>query len=369
MLRTPSKPTLQLEGTDQQDWTNLQLVQGCFPFQIGLHKRAPGKTLLEQHPNPIGSIYVFYLVYGRHYQFLDFGGSIQIVETPVPPIALPGLPPTDNSWFDTFSGYDDGLISRLWGAGVWNNSVGICETLIQGIFDPFLVYATLPPSAEFPTQDQKPVTVPTPDPSPETTPIPPNSGNGPLPDRNYTDYTVTAALSNCKKSVGNNTFATDGPPETIDQWIAHGYLAQFCSPNFLAEVDFFELSASENNGGFVGYGNLAFGVYGYDRRVVTTYKSHGTINLTDLGDLSRCIILLIGTQTKTNGSLTAPTTDTIEITNEISAYAKIPYEVSVEAPVGTSAVLNPDISVDGNSISRSGLFSWDTIRVYDPEPL
>jgi hypothetical protein len=172
MLRTPSKPTLQLEGINQQDFNELQLVQGCFPFQIGLQKRIPGKTLLEQHPTPIGSIYVFYMVYGRHYQLLDFGDGIQIDETVIPPITLPGLPIAGNSWIDTFAGYPDALLSRLWGAGIWPGTVGICETLIAGYIDPFLVYATIPKTPL--PEEGKPKPLPPPESDPD---IPPGSSD------------------------------------------------------------------------------------------------------------------------------------------------------------------------------------------------
>jgi len=151
MLQTYSEqPDLQLEGVDQQDFSKLQIVKGTFPLEIGMQQRLPGKTIQKIYPGPIGSIYVFYLVFGRHYQLTDFGGGIEIVEVEIPDITPPGLPPTSSLWIDTFSGYDEDLISRIWGAGIWGGRAGICETIITGFYDPFLVYdkVTTPPPEE-----------------------------------------------------------------------------------------------------------------------------------------------------------------------------------------------------------------------------
>lgn len=160
MIETKGNPTLAIIGIDQQDFDKNQLVSGAYPYQKGLQQRLPGKTVEQLAPGPVGSIYVFYQVFGRHYILTDFGGSTGIVEVPPDPITLPALPPASNAWIDTFSGYTLGTVARLWGAGIWNNSVGICETIIQGIIDPFLVFETLPPGAQTPDTQFQPVPVP-----------------------------------------------------------------------------------------------------------------------------------------------------------------------------------------------------------------
>lgn len=178
MLATDSngKPTLAINGINQQDFTEIQLAKGSYPYQKGLQKRLPGKTLEQQFSSSVGSIYVFYLVFGRHYNLIDVSGTLTFVPVPVAPITVPALPPTGNTWFDDFSGYTpDGLISFLWGGGAWATTTGICQSIIDGIIDPFLVYATIPGTSPIVLGSSIPSVVPTPDPSPETTPADPGS--------------------------------------------------------------------------------------------------------------------------------------------------------------------------------------------------
>lgn len=171
MLQTNgSKPTLAIGGINQQDFKEIQLVAGTFPYQKGLQKRIPGKSLISINPNGVGSIYVFYLVYGRHYNLIDFGTSISITETPLNPITLPALPGIADTWFDNFAGYSDDLVSRLWGAGMWATGIGVCETLIEGVIDPFLVFATISPGRENPIPSLQPIPGPTGASIPNTTP-------------------------------------------------------------------------------------------------------------------------------------------------------------------------------------------------------
>lgn len=172
MLATKGNTQPGIGGMDQQSFREIELVAGCYPFQIGLQKRIPGKTLQRLFPEPVGSIYVFYNVYGRTFSLIDFG-TLQIEEVVVPPITIPGLPPQGNSWFDTFQGYTVGAISRLWGGGAWNNSVGIAETIIQGFIDPFLVYDTLPPG--YVSGPPPPIADPPPEDDPTIPPASPES--------------------------------------------------------------------------------------------------------------------------------------------------------------------------------------------------
>lgn len=141
----PNAVTPSVHGIDQQDWSEIQNLRGVYPYQVGLQKRIPAKTLQESFGQGIGSIYVFYLVYGRFYTFIDFG-SIQIGEVKPPAITIPALPPAQSVWWDDFSGYTpDGLISMIWGGGDWLDGIGICETIIEGYFDPFLGGGFSPP--------------------------------------------------------------------------------------------------------------------------------------------------------------------------------------------------------------------------------
>lgn len=174
MLETHSEnPTLSLAGIDQQDFSAIQKIQGAYPYQIGLQRRMPGKTIQQALGIPIGSILVFYMVYGRHYVLTDFG-NIQITPVDPPVITLPGLPNAQNQWFDDFSGYSPaGLISNLWGAGAWADTVGHCETIIQGYFDPFLVYDNI--AVTPPNTNDVPTPLPIPDEDQHTTPANPNS--------------------------------------------------------------------------------------------------------------------------------------------------------------------------------------------------
>lgn len=163
-----------IAGINQQDFDEIQLLSGMYPYQKGLQKRIPGKSLQKVYPSPVGSIFVFYNVYGRPYTSIDFGSSISIEPITIPPITLPALPPTGNSWYDDFSGYTPvGLISLLWGAGNWNDTVGVCQTIIDGWFDPFLVYPNVYAGGISKDPSKQPQPLPTPPVDPETTPLPP----------------------------------------------------------------------------------------------------------------------------------------------------------------------------------------------------
>lgn len=146
MLTTsPHAVTPALKGVDNQNWSEIQKLDGLVPYQVGLQKRLPGKTLQKIYANEIGSIYVFYLVHGRFYTLVDFG-SIEISPVVVPPITPPIIPPSQTVWWDDFSGYSpNGVISKIWGGGVWLDGIGICETIIQGYFDPFMGGGITPP--------------------------------------------------------------------------------------------------------------------------------------------------------------------------------------------------------------------------------
>lgn len=151
---TKGQVTLSFQGINQQDFKELQLISGCYPYQIGLQQRIPGKVLLEEVGYPVGSISAFYNVFGNTFLINFYNGNILIDRINWTSIRLPALPPLNTGLlFDDFSGYSpDGLISLLWGGGIWNGAVGVCQTIIQGYFDPYEVYGsiTVPPFVENP---------------------------------------------------------------------------------------------------------------------------------------------------------------------------------------------------------------------------
>lgn len=152
MQETKGKVERAIKGIDQQDFDEFQLVKGTFPYQVGLQQRIPGKTIQRVLDGPIGSIYVFYMVYGRTYTIVDFT-TLQIDEIIEPPITNPFFPPVGTEWTETFSGYTTGLISKFWGAGIWPITTGVCESIIEGVIDPFYV-TEFAPAPDIPIEDQ-----------------------------------------------------------------------------------------------------------------------------------------------------------------------------------------------------------------------
>lgn len=144
MIRTEGNKVLALDGVDQQDFEKLQEVAGCYPNLIGLQQRLPGKTIEQFLDGPILDIAVFYLYYGRPFRMINWGGTIEITKIPLVPWSIPVAPNTTNIWMEPFTDYEPvGLISRLWGAGIWLTGIGVCETLIEGYIDPFKVFAEI----------------------------------------------------------------------------------------------------------------------------------------------------------------------------------------------------------------------------------
>lgn len=139
MLQTSGNVIKGLAGMDQQRLEPLQLIQGTYPFQKGLQARLPGKLIQRILDGPIGGIYVFYYVLGRPYLLVDYGNLIIIPAGP-DLTGIPPLSPVGIEWFDDFSGFDDGLISRIWGGGYGTPFPGICETILAGGVDDFEFY-------------------------------------------------------------------------------------------------------------------------------------------------------------------------------------------------------------------------------------
>lgn len=180
MLKTDGLPQLALAGINQQDFDQIQLVQGSYPFQQGLQKRIPGKILKQILSGPVNNIYVFYPVFGRPYTAVGFDDSIEITSVVVPPITIPALPPgLNDQFYDDFSGYLSGTISLFWAAGVWAFGIGVCQTIIVGYIDPFQIYAGLPPAASTPLNVPTPLPPPSSDPSESL--LPPTDPNFQFP--------------------------------------------------------------------------------------------------------------------------------------------------------------------------------------------
>lgn len=344
MLRTNSEKVLFLEGIDQQDFTQLQLVQGSYPFQVGLQKRIPGKSITQIYAGPVGSIYVFYQVFGRFYTLIDFG-NILIEEVEIPTITLPGLPPAAVEWFDNFDGYTLGLISRLWGAGAWLIGVGVCETIIEGYIDPYRVLGTVEGYQEDIPTEQRPVPEPPAD-TPTVPPLIPPTGPqypvecGELPDQFYQVFATGLIFDAIQKIGGSadtgevaSVFGGSPPP-----YIAHPYANQIggalnAQENAIRQHYFNGLSwvTRSRSSGFRNEAHFDIEALElpYDAEIWLV----GTKSLSDgTGGLfpnleTTCASLQIATLGEKSGTITISTEmgiDTISIANEgILAYTEI----------------------------------------------
>lgn len=369
MLATNGDASLALGGLDQQDFRAIELIAGMYPYQLGIQKRIPGKTLQRVVAGPVGSLYVFYSVYGRSYTLTDFG-SLQIDEILVPPIVLPALPPVGTTWFDSFGSYSPtGLISKLWAGGDWATGVGVCETIISGIIDAFLVYDTIAPGRENPNTTLRPIAMPTPDVDPEIPPATPGEMNGTLPDRPYTQTTVDAILEGNTRYTADDHTHVDSAPMTYADWLALGWTPNLLAPNYDASSSSPDLEARLDQRGFVGFGIVTFGVYGYDQKDTTGYRCEAVINIPNLGDVARKQIFLIGTQTLSDG-ITEFGTVITEAHLEITTYAGIENAtLNIEPPVGNLFDNPYEAAVNGPLKAKNGKITWTHVRVYDAEPL
>jgi hypothetical protein len=331
MLETNShKVFSSVEGINQQDFDKIQLLQGAFPYQVGLQQRIPGKIISREVSGSVGSIFVFYNVFGRHYILTDYG-TIEITETILPPITLPALPPSNTSWFDTFSGYDVGLVSRIWAAGVWAIGIGICETLIQGIIDPFLVYDTIKGNSDIPTNLQ------------------PKAGpNGvTIPNTTPTSHPITASGATSKVYSGSNIISTDDLPYPSSNypsdnsgWLpgGHGDLPFLPHPYDYAPLDTRFFSSAES--GFANsYYNNSGGVN--ERQNSSGYYSDNFINLSDFTANDGDIITLYGTRTTQTDRFGSTVTENVEIV--LGIYPELPERFTVVTNMG------PKISADISS--------------------
>lgn len=362
MLATNGKSTLALGGINQQDFKEIQLVAGSWPSQVGLQQRVPGKTIQQVLNGPVSAIYPFYMVYGRAYTLTDFG-SLQIEEVEIPTITLPGLPPSNsNTFFDTFEGYIPEIVSRIWGGGFWFHSVGICETIIDGIIDPFLVYATIAPGREDP--ENRPIPMPDPEVDPEVPPAPPVV-NPPLPDGHYTDYPISAGFENILRYPINGVSQFEEAPLPCNPAT---FSVGFTALTYGSPSTHTELKAVANSQSFKGCNNVAWSVFNYLISNNSGYRTQATLKLNELPINYRAQVFLIGTETLSD-ALGGPDIVT-QVTDDITVYVNSEGATyNVQPPAGNTFLENPAPSFGYERITRHGTLEWTAIRVYDSAPL
>lgn len=360
MLRTNgSKPTLAIGGINQQDFKEIQLVQGTYPYQKGLQQRIPGKTLIQQQPGAvgIGSIYVFYLVLGRHYKLIDYGTNISIVETPLNPITLPALPPQGNTWFDNFASYDIASVSRIWAAGVWAIGIGICETLIEGIIDPFLVFASIAPGRANPIPSLQPQPGPSGTSIPATTPA-----NFPV----GSPSTATSQVLQGEIIIGPNTFPFPNASYPIDNsgwlpggagdmpFLPHPYIYDPLNLSFFSAQEFSEGHSFYNSSSEVEQFQQSNGWYS-DNLID---QSDFTANLGD-------VITIVGTQSIQIDRFGNMSTYGVE--QVLGVFPNIPTRLTVRVNLGPK--ISDDISTPPGS-NRINLakktLTYSSYNVYPP---
>ncbi len=362
MLETKGKSQLAIGGQNQQKFSELELVAGAYPYQVGLQKRIPGKTIQQVLSGPIGSIYVFYMVYGRMYRLLDFG-SLQITEIPIPPEPPWQPPQSSNTWYDTFEGYTPDLISRLWGGGAWLYSVGICETIIQGKIDPYAVYSRIEPGVirQPPTPRQPPI------PPGPTIPNEPREFVSVTPDPRCSTHALSEAFESLTKITASPTIEFESyPPESSEEWAARGIEPTFLTPSFTVESVGSELCSIIDSAAFVGYGNIAYGAYGYSYHFFNggnafITRARSKIHL--MGVPPAYQVYMTGQQIKSDG---AGGFITVDVVADLSSYKYGPGDYLVVATDGNVRIIDPDNSVSGKSMSKYGEINWHSIRVCPP---
>lgn len=356
MLETNGDSTLALSGINQQDFTKIQLVSGVYPYQEGLQKRLPGKTLIQLYDGQVGSIFVFYMVFGRTYTFIDFG-SIEITEISVPPITLPGLPPTGNEWFDSFGSYLVDTISRIWGGGAWLNAIGICETIIDGYIDAFnaleggIFIQTIP-------LEQQPHDAPPVD-TPDTPPILPPVGPqypvscATLPDQFYQTFAIGDMFDSVQRQGGSVDVTTaanqgDPPPATL--------------PHPYTNISGSGLEAHEDYRNTIGYDGFAW----VQRARSSGYRTHAHFNIQELELPDDAQIFLVGTKSLSDGTNDGGNNCNVTSTCaslQISTVGEKSGTVDVSTLTGIELAyfINPP---DEKGTTNVGTLNYTEIRVY-----
>lgn len=350
MLETAGTSLKGIRGMEQQDFDGIEILQGMFPYQQGMQQRFPGKTLQDTKPFPIGSIYVFYLVYGRFYNLTNFGTNTEIEEVNIPPITLPALPPFGNTWFDDFSGYDVGTISRLWGAGPWAIGIGVCETIIEGMIDPYLALDSgFNYLQQIPTE-QQPIPAPPVD-TPPTTPIlPPSGPQNPtecadLPDQDYINLVFGTVITAMQREGGaaDTGEVASGEFDPPPPYIPHPYDNEAGSG----------VQAQENairqhyNNGFAWV----------TRSRSSGYRSSVTWDLTAYADSLPidAQIFLVGTKQLSDGTGGL-------FPNLVTTCASL--QISTVGEMSGTTIVSTTMGVDTDAIANEGILAYTEVRVY-----
>lgn len=386
MLKTSGASQLGLEGIDQQDFDKFQLVAGCFPYQIGLQARLPGKVIERVSFSPVGSIYVFYMVLGRFYTFVQYSNDGSITELEIPPWTLPGLPPPDDLWYDDFTGYEVGLISRLWGGGIWAIGIGVCETIIGGWIDPFSVAGTVV---------QVPYDPGLPNPGPDVPPPPPPLNPvlplhyhrkpqdcDELPDKPYNDYAIADFFFQQDAYGGYGaTGETEGPAFIwIDGPFGPIYVqvGGYGPPGYIAHP--YDLGVTTDSGADCEERTSQL-AYWNGAAWVQRSNSQGTMQTWYFDLLTKLSAIypdgapvglrffLVGTKTLTDGtgSIFAATLITtcacLEFGNEGSFYGQIDMYAKNGVDVG---YVTGDTLVTATSLINIGSVKYNVVRVFQP---
>jgi hypothetical protein len=197
---------------------------------------------------------------------------------------------------------------------------------------------------------------------------PGDPGDSELPPGPYDTFTVAAAFTEITRHSGSTDFSKDYPPETSAAFWTRGLTPTLIDVGTFTTSVLSDLSASVTAGSFVGYGNLAFGVYGYDRRHADGWFTTAKVTLTGLGIQAGERIFLVGTKTLSTGVGLA--TATTQAVRDISSLIFAPGSAfALQAPYGSVSTTNPDAGVGGISTARIGSIVYTEIRVYAPAPL
>ncbi len=349
MQETNGASQLALRGVDQQDFNELERVAGTYPYQSGLQQRIPGKSIVQIYDGEIGSIFVFYMVFGRTYTLIDFG-SLVITETEVPPITLPALPPVSFRWYDTFGTYLVDTISRLWGGGLWLVGVGVCESIIEGTIDYFLAFGSGPYPTS-PPVDQQPIPAPDVDTPPVSPIIPPTGPQVPgdcddlLPDQNYQVLTIATYITSMQRK-GGDYDSGETFPQTLPQppYHAHPY-------NDLPGGDLTADESSIRQSYYNGFVNVS-------RSRSSGYYTVVHYNFNDYDWPIDARFFLVGTKALSNGTGGLfPNLDTTCASIELSSVGEMEGDITISTERG---IFTSDVPTGADH----GITAYTQLRVY-----
>lgn len=354
-----------VEGVNQQDFKEIQVLQGCYPYLNGLQQRVPGKSIQQVLDGPIGSIYVFYQVYGRTYTLIDYGPIIIIPVVPIP-ITLPLAPPLTSTWFDTFDEYTPiGLLNFFWPLGSWYGGPGICQSRIVGYIDPYdgSIVDSAPgnpgPAGGFGGGSSGPgqsPTPPTPPPGPNAPQYPVDCASMPdLPSISVPYFTI---LSSITATQGNNNTFTDSPG-------GGPYLPDYNVVSVFTPGTPSGFSAEHNVGNANAYVGTGMTPSGYQyQNIAVDQRSKAVYDLT--GYPFDAIFYLVGTKTLANGMLDIHgngLTTTSCACIEIGIGGVVNGAMTIDAPLGVDWIFPPGTD-GGQSKGNFGSVDYTTVRIF-----